>query len=307
MPTRRRAGRTDSTPAKEGHVRWRASKLWMMALAVSLGSFAALGQSAGGASEVDAEAARRRLSELAERYAASQAATAPPSPPEVAAAREVAAEVKTPGRATVRAVGLASESARAEAGGHDAPGRSVDLEQRPLGPIGGGEGQETQGIGEPTGGWTLSTLAALGMVIGLIFAARWAYTKMGGKVVARSSPVVEVLSRTAVAPKSHVVLLRGGTRGLVVGDGGGSLNTLASLDDPEEVASVLQSVQSQQPTSVSQGFAQLMGRFGGEADGRGSVKELGGDASEIHVDRTRDALSGLSSRIRNLGGRGGTA
>ena len=302
-------------------MRWRASKLWMMALAVSLGSFAALGQSAGGASEVDAEAARRRLSELAERYAASQAATAPTPAPEVAPASEVVAAsemaagqdgtaasgVAVPGRATVRAVGLASESARAEAGGHDGPGRSVDLEQRPLGPIGGGEGQETQGIGEPTGGWTLSTLAALGMVIGLIFAARWAYTKMGGKVVARSSPVVEVLSRTAVAPKSHVVLLRVGSRVLVVGDGGGSLNTLASLDDPEEVASVLQSVQSQQPTSVSQGFAQLMGRFGGEADGRGSVKELGGDASEIHVDRTRDALSGLSSRIRNLGGRGDVA
>ncbi len=163
------------------------------------------------------------------------------------------------------------------------------------------------GLDEPTGGYVLSTLAALGVVIGLVFAARWAYTKMGGTVIARSSPIVEVLSRTPVAHKSHVLLLRVGQRVLVVGDsGGGGLRTLADLNDAEEVAAVLQSVTAGQETSVSRSFNALVSRFNHDAEGGGreSRLELGGDDSEVRMDRTRDALSGLASRLRTLGGAG---
>ena len=181
-----------------------------------------------------------------------------------------------------------------------------DIEQTPLGGSSRREG-EAAGLAEPTGGWLLSTCAALGVVIGLIFATRWVYTKMGGQVVARSSPAVEVLSRTTVAPKSHVLLLRVGQRVLVVGDSGTGLRTLANLDEPEEVASVLQSVTSQQPTSVSKSFNGLVARFNGEYEAKARLAEEGGDDSEIALDRTRDALSGLKSRLRALSSGGDVA
>ncbi len=135
---------------------------------------------------------------------------------------------------------------------------------------------------------------------------------MGGQVIARSSPVVEVLSRTPVAPKNHVLLLRVGQRVLVVGDSGGGLRTLANLDDPEEVASVLQAVTAQGDASVSRSFNSLVSRFQqapetAAADdplaGPGAMPrfvEEGGDTQEFSLDRTRDALSGLASRLRSL-------
>ncbi|MEL7087632.1 MAG: flagellar biosynthetic protein FliO [Planctomycetota bacterium] len=183
---------------------------------------------------------------------------------------------------------------------------AADIEQTPLGFSANRPG-DAAGRSEPTGGWVLSTCAALGVVIGLILAARWAYTKMGGKVIARSSPAVEVLSRTTVAPKNHVLLLRVGQRVLVVSDSGAGLRTLANLDDPEEVASVLQSVTSQQPASVTKSFNGLVTRFNGEYDAKSQLAEEGGDESEITLDRTRDALSGLKSRLQSLSNGGNTA
>lgn len=220
--------------------------------------------------------AERRLAELAQRYAGEQAGAAsppasPPTTPEQLAAEAAAIEEMPLG-----------QSAEAASGEPD------------------GENGNT-----PTGGWALSTLAALGVVIGLIFAARWAYTKMGGTVVARSSPVVEVLARTPVAPKNHVLLLRVGQRVLVVGDSSTGLRTLADLDDPEEVASLLQSVTASSERSVTKSFNSLVSRFNTDYDGRGRVADEGGDHQEVHLDRTRDSLSGLASRLRSLGGRSG--
>jgi flagellar biogenesis protein FliO len=236
----------------------------LVLLVATAGAGAAAATEPSPATEVDAEQARQRLTALAERYSAS----------------------KVEGSTHVRGSAAAAEN----------------LEQLPLGPVDAAGQPVAEALGEPTGGWTLSTLAALGLVIGLIFAARWAYTKMGGKVVARSSPVVEVLSRTAVAPKSHVLLVRVGGRVLVVGDGGGNLNTLSTIDEPEEVATVLQTVTAQQPHSVSRSFNAMVCRFQGDLSGQPDVQQEGGDEAEVHVDRTRDALSGLASRLQTLAG-----
>lgn len=228
----------------------------------------------GGAQAAPATApagSQQRLAELAERFTAES--TADP---------QAAAEPQQ----------LAAETAVIE----DQPlGRSLDA------------ASDEEVIQAPTGGWALSTLAALGVVIGLIFAARWAYTKMGGTVVARSSPVVEVLARTPVAPKNHVLLLRIGQRVLVVGDSSSGLRTLADLDDPEEVASLLQSVTADGERSVTKSFNALVSRFNTDYDGSDRRADEGADSGEVHRDRTRDSLSGLTSRLRSLGGKGGAA
>ncbi len=182
---------------------------------------------------------------------------------------------------------------------------SAAIEDTPLGLAVGAAADDAE-FTAPRG-WALSTLAALGVVIGLIFGARWLYTKMGGAVVARPSLVVEVLSRTPVAPKNHVLLLRVGQRVLIVGDSSSGLNTLADVTDPEEVASLLQSVSSHSERSVSKSFSAMVGRFNGDYDADDRLALEGGDSSEVHLDRTRNSLSGLSSKLRTLGSKGGAA
>lgn len=219
---------------------------------------------------IDPAEAQRRMTELAEKYAA-------PEP------------------------GDFSSRVADEQGGAEEP---LAVEETPL-----GQAVDTDdallGQGTPGNGWALSTFAALGLVVGLILLARWAYMKMGGRVVSRSTAAVEVLSRTSVAPKNHVLLLRVGQRVLVVGDSSSGLRTLADLDDPEEVASLLQAVTADRPVSVSKSFNSLMSRFNGEYEGRDKLSLEGGDEGEHHLDRTRDSVAGLSAKLKLMGGRGG--
>src|SRR5690606_38166243 len=92
-------------------------------------------------------------------------------------------------------------------------------------------------------GWILKTVTALGVVLGLIYLLRYLWIKLTGQVPASShTAVVEVLSRTTIAPRNHVLLMRLGQRILVVSDSGSGMNTLANIDDPQEVASLLANV-----------------------------------------------------------------
>ncbi len=236
----------------------------IVAAACAAPAFAQAPAEAGG----PAPAAEQRLAELAQRYAGESEATS--AQPGTAAATPVTSPVP-----------------------------AAEIEQRPLGASGDGRGAESRSAA-PSDGWALSTLAALGVVIGLIFLGRWVYAKLGGRVIARSSPAVEVLSRTSVAPKNQVLLLRIGQRVLVVGDSSSGLRTLANLDDPEEVAALLQTVTTDQDHSVSKTFHSLVSRFNGDYDGKMQLADEGGDVAEHRVDRTRDSLSGLASRLRSL-------
>ncbi len=163
---------------------------------------------------------------------------------------------------------------------------------------------ETERPGTTT--WLLKTLTALGIVVGLALAIRWVYIRLGGKVAAGSSPVVEVLSRTAVAPRSHVMLLRVGGRVLVVSESSAGMRTLASLEDDQEVADILGAVSAAKPSSITRGFGQLLNRFNDDydqhSDGLDSM-----DTEGHRAGGPRNAVSGLLSRVRAMGRQGGSS
>ncbi len=155
---------------------------------------------------------------------------------------------------------------------------------------------------KPSGSsWWLQTITALGIVIGLAFLVRLIYIRMGGRVASHASPVVEVMSRTTVSPRSHVVLLRVGGRVLVVSDSPAGMRTLANVDDPNEVAEILAAITATRPTSISRGFNQLLERF---------TRDYEVDETEAGESTTpHDARSGVSTliaRIRSMGREGGT-
>lgn len=152
-----------------------------------------------------------------------------------------------------------------------------------------------------TSWWLLKTITALGVVIGLVLLVRYVYARMGGKVAGYASPVVEVLSRTTVAPRSHVLLLRVGGRVLVVSDSSAGMRTLASLEDPQEVADVLGAVSAAKPTSISKGFSQLLHRF---SDDHGPEQPEDDEQSRSGAG---GSVSGLIARVRSMGREGGAS
>ncbi len=183
------------------------------------------------------------------------------------------------------------------------PAADNPQERLPLGPMAGNEADTIPRNSEaPAGGWVMNTLAALGVVIGLVFAVRWAARKWGGLrgtgVRVNASPIVEVLSRTSVAPRNHVVLLRVGSRILVVNDGTAGMRTLATVEDPDEVAGLLQSVEAAREASLSNSFSRAMSKLSNQWSAAERDEEIGGDDAETGVDQVRGALSGLRDRLR---------
>jgi len=167
-----------------------------------------------------------------------------------------------------------------------------------------------------SGSWVLDTVTALGVVVGLIFLLRWLYMKISGQPTSTrpASSAVEVLSRTTVAPRNHVLILRVGNRLLVVGDSNNGMRTLANIEDEEEVANILATVSAGQTNSVSRSFSQLLGRFGASHDqtdlndpatlNAWANDDDGLDENEHLFDRARHNVSGLTSRIRTLSDKG---
>lgn len=180
------------------------------------------------------------------------------------------------------------------------PGRTPLISGTPL--LRPGTKGATQPLERPdTSWWMLKTLTALGIVIGLVLLVRYVYARMGGKVAGYASPVVEVLSRTTVAPRSHVLLLRVGGRVLVVSDSSAGMRTLASLEDPQEVADVLGAVSAAKPTSISKGFSQLLHRFSDDHEPEQP------DDDEQTRGNVGSSVSGLITRVRSMGREGGAS
>jgi len=110
------------------------------------------------------------------------------------------------------------------------------------------------------------TIGALTLVIGLILALAWAYRRVGGgralgRFGARApSGLVEVLARYPLAPRHTLIVLRFGQRVLLISQPGkgGEPATLCELDDPSEVAGVLEIVRESEGRSINARFREAI-------------------------------------------------
>lgn len=210
-------------------------------------------------------------------------------------------------------VGTQSPDAQAAV---DQPGETVEEVEKILPPneslpLGAGEGdlfsgQGTQADAGSVGdGWLLSTLAALGVVLVIIFGIRWVLKRGGvASPSVASGSVVEVLSRTTVAPRSHVVLMRVGQRILVVSDSSAGMRTLASVHDAEEVAELLGAVDASKSSSMTQNFGSVMKKLSGQWSSEEEVFEepaaFEAEQNSPAVDQAEGALSRVRGRLAAL-------
>ncbi len=182
-------------------------------------------------------------------------------------------------------------------------------EPRPLPPLRRAYGYGASAApGSIEGGssWLLSTLLALAAVLGVIGLLRWGLGRLAVRgTVGSHSHLLEVMARVRVGPRSNVLLMKLGHRMLVVSESAAGLSTLADIDDPQEVATLLQAATSARPHSATSAFASLMGRFGSQYGDSDRIEDEGEDTEEFQLDRARDQVSGILSRVRNTLGPGG--
>ncbi len=152
-----------------------------------------------------------------------------------------------------------------------------------------------------TGGWLLETLTALGIVLLLIYLLRAVMRKMSGHIA--TTPVhglVEVLARTSIGPKTHVIFLKINERIVVVSQTPAGLNTLMTMTDPEEIAQILTQISTTRSGSVTSGFKSLMRQIDRSYQGDKDTVDEGEDTQEQYIDRTRNEVAGLLNRVRSI-------
>lgn len=184
-----------------------------------------------------------------------------------------------------------------------APVPEFEQEQQPLGGAPDASPAASDAPSSGSGGsWILQTLTALAIVIALIYLLRAVLMRLSGtRAGVGANRLVEVLARATIGHKTQVVFLKIHQRVIVACQTPAGMDTLTVMDDPEEVAWLLGEVEAAKPMSISQSFRHVMQRFDKDY---ASTEETGTDTSEQYVDRTRDELSGLMSRIRHLKDRG---
>lgn len=177
-------------------------------------------------------------------------------------------------------------------------------------------GVRTAGGAAGTSGFDAGRVAfALAAVVALIFLLRWVAKRFFGvSGVGRSTRAVQVLSRSPLSPRQQLVLLRVGRRLLVVADGGGQINTLSEITDPDEVAALVGQVQDDHADRGAKSFGAMFGKSRGSYEGHddddsnanateaepAALRRGGGDDDDPAAASARRELSGLMDRVRSL-------
>lgn len=145
----------------------------------------------------------------------------------------------------------------------------------------------------------MQTLAALSVVLGLLLVLKGAMSKLARQSLpAGSSSVAQVLSRVRIGHRQQLIFVRLGHRVLVLGDSGGTLSTVANLDDADEVATILAASSSK---SVGEGFSQYFQRFSSDhREQQLAAEQQAGEATEMVVGKARDEVTGLLTKLRSM-------
>ncbi len=109
----------------------------------------------------------------------------------------------------------------------------------------------------------VSVMSSLAIVIGLILAAAWCYRKAAPTISgALPKQVVQVLGRTPLAPRQQLVLLRLGSKLVLVSNLHGEVRTISEITDPLEVDRLSGLCEAAQPGSISESFRSVLHNIG---------------------------------------------
>lgn len=151
-------------------------------------------------------------------------------------------------------------------------------------------------------------LAAMALVVGLIFMMRWFGRRFfGATPISGGTRAVQVLSRSLVAPRQSVMLMQVGRRLLIVSDNGSQLAPLSEISDPDEVAALVGQLRGEKLDVAGRTFSAMLGRIrkdevveplAVEAPIEASPISESSAAHDPDVSGARAELSGLMEQVR---------
>ncbi len=113
------------------------------------------------------------------------------------------------------------------------------------------EGKLGDGGSDGGPGWMgyVQTLAALAIVVVLIFATRILIRRLGGQAVqtGRTGPI-SVVARVAVGARQQLLLIQLGEKLVLVGQSSAGLSALTEVTDPDEIQRLLDQAESKRST-----------------------------------------------------------
>ena len=129
----------------------------------------------------------------------------------------------------------------------------------PLSPP-GPSNMEARPQGKSTFQMLLSVGSSLMIVIGIFLGCTWLYRKSLGVTKSGGLPknVVQVLGRTPMATRQQLVLLRFGSKLVLVSTVHGETRTISEITDPMEVDRLSGLCESHQPGSISSSFREIL-------------------------------------------------
>lgn len=147
---------------------------------------------------------------------------------------------------------------------------------------------------------------ALGIVIGLLYLTRVILRRagVGGPLGGGGRPagVLSVLARYPIARGQHLVLLKLGSRLVLLHQNRAGLTPLSEVVEPDEVAALLGRIDADGRDPTAGRFTAMLSRFSAESTAEGFRREVDGEGNEV-IDLTRRARRGARAR-KPLGGRG---
>jgi flagellar biogenesis protein FliO len=139
-------------------------------------------------------------------------------------------------------------------------------------------------------------LAALALVLGLIFILRWIVRKLFPNAIrSAASDVVRVLGRSAITPRQQILLVQVGQRVLVVADNGTQMSPLSEIKDADEVSSLIGQLN---PGKATDGEA-----FRAALDGSQKEYEQPADeaaSADASLAPAQTEIAGLMDKVRGL-------
>jgi len=208
------------------------------------------------------------------------------------------------GDATVLDAGGANMPRTADAA--DTPNESTLLPPRGTGPRilrrrDSGASEASTVIPEATP-WYHSGVGALAIVLGLVAVVFYVLRRFVPSMRAPDHGAIRVVARTALTPKHSVALIRLGRRFVLVGVSGDRLNTLAEVNDADEVGALAALVGgAASPDDFSHALADESMSYEVSWDGVPEPNhDRATDTNSRRTSRGASALAQLKSRLLSL-------
>lgn len=137
--------------------------------------------------------------------------------------------------------------------------------------------------------WPL--LAVLALIAGIVFFLK---KYMPVRRMLAGSQVLQIVARTHVSAKQQLMLVKLGRKMVLIGVSPERIQTVATVDDPDQVALLMGDIASQSPRSMSRAFVESM-----EDESEAYIELPVSDPTSA----TQGQLHGLLHKVRTLSGK----